>query len=295
MDYRHKVFLAVAENLSFSKAANELFISQPAVTKHIKELERQLGIALFHRKGNRIYLTKAGEITYKFYKQAFQLYSELEFALGALKDEHKGSLRIGASSTISQYVIPKVLAQYHKRYPKIELSLFNGNSFEIEQKLIDNKIDIALVENSTSRQNLKYINFLNDEIVVVAAKNSLISKQNSLDVKDLQETMLVLREQGSGTLEVIEKELAQKGISIKNLNVFLHLGSTESIKQFLIDFEGIAFVSKRAIENELQLNLLKEISVKGFRINRNFRIVVPAGIELDVPQSFINFLLGYNF
>jgi len=295
MDYRHKVFLAVAENLSFSKAANELFISQPAVTKHIKELERQLGLALFHRKGNRIYLTNAGEITYKFYKQAFQLYSELEFVLGALKDEHKGSLRIGASSTISQYVIPKVLAQYHKRYPKIELSLFNGNSFDIEQKLMDNKIDIALVENNSSRQNLKYINFLNDEVVAVAAKNSLISKQESLDLNDLQEIPLVLREQGSGTLEVIEKELAQKGISIKNLNVFLHLGSTESIKQFLIDFEGIAFVSKRAIENELQLNLLKEISVKGFRINRNFRIVVPAGIELDVPQSFISFLLGYNF
>ena len=295
MDYRHKVFVAVAENLSFSKAANELFISQPAVTKHIKELERQLGIALFHRKGNRIYLTRAGEITYKFDKQALQLYNELDFALGALKDEHKGTLRIGASSTIAQYVIPKVLAQYHKRYPKIDLSLFNGNSFEIEQKLIDNKIDIALVENTSSRQNLKYLNFLNDEIVVVAAKNSLISKQENLDVKDLQQIPMVLREHGSGTLEVIEKELAQHEISIKNLNVVLHLGSTESIKQFLTDFEGIALVSERAITNELHQNLLKIIPVKGIRFSRYFRIASPAGAELDGPQSFMNFLLGYNF
>jgi DNA-binding transcriptional LysR family regulator len=152
MDYRDKVFIAVAENLSFSKASASLFISQPAVTKHIRELENQLGIALFERKGNRVYLTRAGEITYEHLKRIAQQYSELDFELGALKDEHRGILRIGASSTVSQYLLPPVLAAFRKKYPMIELNVFNGNSFEMEQKLKHNDIDVALVENNSSMQ-----------------------------------------------------------------------------------------------------------------------------------------------
>lgn len=295
MDYRYKVFLAVVETLSFSKAADQLFISQPAVTKHIKELERQLGIALFYRKGNKNYLTDAGEIVYKYNKQAVKIYSEMDFALGELKDEHKGILRIGASSTIAQYVIPKVLARYHKRYPQIQLSLFNGNSFEIEQKLIDSKIDVALVENNSSQQNLKYSTFLSDEIICVTSSGSIYGKQGSIDIKDLQQIPMVLREYGSGTLEVIEDKLIEKSVSLKDFNVFLHLGSTESIKRFLLDFEGIALVSELAVEQELQFKMLKKIPVKDLRIVRNLRIAIPFGAELKAPLNFIEFLLHYNF
>lgn len=295
MDYRYIVFLTVVETLSFSKAAKKLFISQPAVTKHIKELERQLGISLFQREGNKVYLTKAGEIVYKYNKQAVQLYSDMEFALGELKDEHKGSLRIGASSTVAQYVIPKVLAQYHKKYPKIELSLFNGNSVEIEQLLIDNKIDIALVENSSSRQNLRYANFLSDEIIGVTAVNSMYGKKGVIDAADLQRIPLVLREYGSGTLEVIEECLTGKGLSVDKLNVFLHLGSTETIKHFLIDFEGIALISEKAVQNEIRLNILKRIAIKGITIKREFRVVTPQNAILDLARNFLDFLLSYNF
>lgn len=295
MDYRYKVFLAVVETLSFSKAADQLFISQPAVTKHIKELERQLGIALFYRKGNKNYLTDAGEIVYKYNKQAVKIYSEMDFALGELKDEHKGILRIGASSTIAQYVIPKVLARYHKRYPQIQLSLFNGNSFEIEQKLIDSKIDVALVENNSSQQNLKYSNFLSDEIICVTSSGSIYGKQESIDIRDLQQIPMVLREYGSGTLEVIEDKLIEKSVSLKDFNVFLHLGTTESIKRFLLDFEGIALVSELAVEQELQFKMLKKIPIKDLRIVRNLRIAIPFGAELKAPLNFIEFLLHYNF
>lgn len=128
MDYRDTVFLAVAENLSFSKAANELFISQPAVTKHIKELESKLNSTLFERKGNKIYLTKAGEICYSYLKKIMQQYEALNFELGQMNNTFKGTLRIGASSTISQYLLPKVIADFHRRYPEIELFIYNGNS-----------------------------------------------------------------------------------------------------------------------------------------------------------------------
>jgi LysR family transcriptional regulator, transcriptional activator of the cysJI operon len=294
MDYRDKVFIAVAENLSFSKAASELYISQPAVTKHIKELESQLGIAMFERKGNKVYLTRAGEITYTHLKKVAQLYSELEFSLGTFKDEYKGTLRIGASSTISQYVIPAVLAAFHKRYPKIELNLLNGNSFEMEKKLVNSEIDLAMVENYSSHSNLKYFNFAEDEIITITGQNSTLAKTNSIDLTDFQRIPIVLRERGSGTLEVIEKEFIRAGINIEHLNILLHLGSTEAIKNFLQNFDGIALVSEKAIEKELQLKTLRKIDVKNLSIKRNFRIVLPHGPELKLPQAFINFLLNYN-
>ena len=251
MDYRDKVFLAVAENLSFSKAANELFISQPAVTKHIKELESKHNSALFERKGNKVYLTKAGKITYDYLVKIKQQYEELEFELGRMNDTYKGTLRIGASSTISQYLIPKVIAAFHKRYPKIELFLLNGNSFEMEQLLVDNKIEIALVENDSSQSNIKYIDFLDDEIISVTGSQSVYSKLKSISLTDFQEIPIVLREKGSGTLEVVQKQLAKHHIKFENLNIFIHLGSTESIKNFLCDFDGIALISEKSIEKEL--------------------------------------------
>jgi len=294
MDFRDKVFIAVAENLSLTKAAGKMYISQPAVTRHIRELESGSGISLFERKGNRVYLTLAGEITYSHLKKVSQLYSELDFALGALKEEHKGVLRIGASSTISQYVIPSVLASFHRKYPKIELNLFNGNSFEMEQKLLNNDLDLALVENSSSNGNLKYINFAEDNIVAIAGVNSPLAHRSSLNIQDLMQIPMVLREFGSGTLEVIEKAFAEVDIKFEKLHILLHLGSTEAIKNFLTGFDGIAFVSERAIEKELLLKTLKKIPVNNLSIKRNFRIAQLFGPELNIPQKFVQYIFANN-
>lgn len=295
MDYRDKVFLEVAENLSFSKAASELFISQPAVTKHIKELESTLNTTLFERKGNKVYLTKAGKTTYDYLKKIAQQYEELHFELGRMNDTFKGTLRIGASSTISQYLIPKVIAAFHKRYPKIELFLFNGNSFEMEQKLLGNEIEVALVENDSSQLNIKYADFLDDEIVAVTGSNSVYSKLKFISLADFQQIPIVLREKGSGTLEVIQKQLLKNKIKFDDLNILIHLGSTEAIKNFLSDFDGIALVSEKAIEKELLLKQITKISIKGFNFNRKFRIAFRQGHEALSSKLFIEFLSHYNF
>ena len=295
MDYRDKVFLAVAENLSFSKAANELFISQPAVTKHIKELESRLNSALFERKGNKVYLTKAGKMTYDYLKKIKQQYEELEFELGRMNDTFKGTLRIGASSTISQYIIPKVIALFHKRYPKIELFLFNGNSFEMEQKLLENEIEIALVENDSSQSNIKYIDFIDDEIVAVTGSQSVYAKLKSISLIDFQQIPIVLREKGSGTLDVIQKYLLKNNIKFENLNILIHLGSTEAIKNFLCDFDGIALVSEKAIEKELLLKQITKINIKGIQFNRTFRIAHRQGPETLSSKLFAEFLFKYNY
>ncbi|MBU0473589.1 MAG: LysR family transcriptional regulator [Bacteroidetes bacterium] len=294
MDYRDEVFLSVAENLSFSKAAKDLFISQPAVTKHIKELESRLNIAIFERKGNKIYLTKAGELTYEHLKKIKKQYRELEYELGRLNDTFKGTLRIGASSTISQYLIPSVIAKFHKRYPEIKFYLFNGNSFEMEQKLLKNEIDLALVENESSQSNIKYIDFLDDEIIACTGNNSIYAKLNFLSISDLLNIPIVLREKGSGTLDVIRKSLLIQKINIDKLNILIHLGSTEAIKNFLSDFDGIAMVSEKSVAKEIILKEIVKLSIKNLSIKRKFRIALQQGPDILLPKLFIDFLCHYN-
>ncbi|TDO02586.1 LysR substrate-binding domain-containing protein [Sunxiuqinia elliptica] len=295
MDYRDEVFLTVAENLSFSKAAEELYISQPAVTKHIKELESKLEAALFERKGNKVYLTQAGKLVYRQLKQIRQQYHEMAFELGRLNQAYKGNLRIGASSTIAQYLIPEVLAAFHRRFPDIKLDLLNGNSQEMEQKLLNQEIELALVENDSSQTNIRYQSFLGDEIVVVTGSQSVYGKRKTLAVTDLQQIPLVLRERGSGTLEVIRHALIRHNLTLDSLNILIHLGSTEAIKNFLTNFDGIAFVSEKSIEKELLLKSMVKLQVKGLHIPRQFRIASRLGHENNTQQLFQNFLLQYNF
>jgi DNA-binding transcriptional LysR family regulator len=294
MDYRDKVFIAVAENLSFSKAANELNITQPAVTRHVKELEEKYKVSLFERKGNKIYLTKAGERVYNSYKEIAQLYRGLEFEISQMQNSISGEFRIGASSTISQYVIPKIIASFHKRYPKISIYLVNGNSFEMERQLEENFIDIALVENITSHPGISYKDFLDDELIIVTGKSSVYARRNSISIDDLIKIPLVLREHGSGTLDVIKETLTLHNINIDELNTLIHLGSTESIKNFLQDFDGLAIVSEKAVTNELYLKTLVRINVPGFTIMRKFRIAYRHGHKSRQVELFENFLLNYN-
>lgn len=294
MDYRDSVFMSVAENLSLSKAAHDLNISQPAVTRHIKLLEERYKTNLIERKGNRIYLTRAGEKVYNAFKEIAQEYRNLDFEIGHLHNSISGEFRIGASSTISQYVIPKVIASFHKRYPEIIIYLMNGNSFEMEKLLLDNQVDIALVENLSSQPGIRYKDFLDDELIIVTGKNSVYARRETITKDDLLRIPIVLREQGSGTLEVIKQILAQQNVSFENLNTLIHLGSTESIKNFLQDFDGLAIVSEKAVQNELYMKTLVKLKVSGFTIPRKFRLAYKQGHKSQQVELFENFLLNYN-
>lgn len=294
MDYRDSVFLSVAEHLSFSKAAEALHISQPAVSRHIKELEQRYDASLFERKGNRIYLTGAGEKVYHAFKEIAQHYRNLDFEMGELHNAQAGEIRVGASSTIAQYVIPRVMASFHKRYPHIRLLLMNGNSFEMEQLLLDNRIDLALVENLSSQTGIRYRDFLHDELIVVTGKSSLYAERATIEKEDLLQIPLVLREEGSGTLEVIRQYFAQQKILFEDLNTLIHLGSTESIKNFLLDFNGLAIVSEKAVRNELYLKTLVKLQVTGITFPRTFRIAHKIGHKSRQAEQFEQFLLNYE-
>lgn len=290
LDFRLMVFQSVARNLSFTKAANELFITQPAVSKHIKELESEFSVKLFDRIGSKIHLTKAGETLLSYADSILSLHQEVKFKLSQLHGSVEGNLRIGASTTIAQYVIPPVLAKFHERYPGIGLSLLNGNTEYIEKLLLNNEIDLGIVEGEPTNTDIQYNPFLDDELIVfTSSQNRAIPNQVSKD--EFTRLPLVLRERGSGTLGIIEKRLKHHQISPKLLNVLLFLGSTEAIKSYVKTGSGVGIVSKFAIGQELSNNIFRQLTIPDTKFDRQFYFISPKGPEpLGLSKMFLNFV-----
>ncbi len=293
LDFRLKVFQCVANNLSFTKASAELFITQPAITKHIKELEAELEVKLFNRTGNKVVLTQAGNILLSYAEQIINLHNEAIFELSQLKGNPEGNLRLGASTTIAQYVIPAALARFNKQNPEIKLSLINGNTERIEQHLLKNEIDIGIVEGKPTNSDIRYSPFINDELLIFkSAQNNITSELITND--EFVKLPLVLRERGSGTLEIIERNLQHHGISPKNLNILMHLGSTEAIKSFVKTGNGVGIVSRYAIEQELSAGIFKLINIPGLKFHRQFYFISPKGPEpAGLTKLFLNFIHKY--
>ncbi len=290
LDFRLRVFQSVARNLSFTKAATELFITQPAITKHIKELETEFEVKLFDRSGNKIILTPAGILLLSYTDHILTLHNEAKFEISQLNGNLEGNLRIGASTTISQYVIPPLLAKFHERYPEIKLSLANGNTENIEQRLLSNTIDIGIVEGKPTNTDIRYSTFINDELLVFAAvQNKRIPEKVSNE--EFLKLPLVLRERGSGTLEIIEKNLHLQKINPKQLNVLMFLGSTEAIKSFIKTGNGVGIVSKFAIEQDLSNSIFRIIQTSDLKFHRQFYFIAPKGPEpTGLAKLFLNFI-----
>lgn len=290
MDFRIRAFVSVARQCSFTKAARELCISQPAVSKHIKELEASLGVQLFERAGNRITLSAAGEIVLKHCESIIESYRLMQLDINLLTGNFKGVLRVGASSTVSQYVLPSIIAKFIVRYPDIRLTMLSGNSQEIEKALSEHKIDLALVEGDSRSQGFRYLPFMRDELVLVTSIANRV--ENEISILDFARLPFVFRELGSGTLEVVENNLRAHGLKISDLNVLLQLGSTESIKSFLENCtSAYAIVSIVAVVQELRLNRLKVIDIQGLEFVRQFTFVVNQGSQNEIVDRFMEFCM----
>ncbi|HEY6913138.1 MAG TPA: LysR family transcriptional regulator [Paludibacter sp.] len=294
-DFRLKVFYTVAKRLNFTKAAEELCITQPAVSKHIQEIESYYKIRLFERNGNKIHLTKAGGVLLHYCNQIFGLYGSLEFDLNALTEIFKGKLRIGASTTIAQYLVPPLLADFHKRYEDIQVSLTINNTEQIEQALNNNSIDFGIVEGQTKNTLFKYTEFIRDEIVPVVAVNHALAAQKEISIDQLLKTPLLLREPGSGTLEVIAHALKPHNIKLSDLKCEMQLGSTESIKLYLLHSNCMAFLSIHSILDELENNKLRIVDIKDLNLDRTFHFIQLYGETEGLPEVFIEFARHYNF
>lgn len=285
--FRYKVFLAVADKLSFTKAAQELYISQPAVSKHISELEKEFQLTLFRRERGQISLTREGEALKQKAMKLMACNKELEDEMRLLRGVVDGELRLGASSTIAQYVIAPMLARFKEMFPQLGIKLVTGNSEQVTESLVAERIDLALIEGAKRRNDLRYKEFCKDEIVLAGSSASPLE---IVDTEKLKTLPLVMREQGSGTLEVIERALADKGISLSELNIELSISATEAIKSYLKSSPSCcALLSVSALHDELRSGELKIIDIDGMEIVRDFSFVSRQGELATAGERFVEF------
>lgn len=290
-DFRLKVFRAVAEKLNFTQAAESLFLTQPAVTLQIKTLEEELGVKLFDRAGGKVRLTGAGEVLLEYAAKIAELYAEAEIAVGAFLGEERGKLSVGASTTIAQYVLPKLVGEFLAAHPRVEFSMLGANTDGIVRALDAGEIQLGLVEGPVSRPDLKIEKFVADEIVaVVPAAHEWAQRTAKITVSDLRAEPLIMRERGSGTRRVVEDALKKAGLKLRDLNIAIELDSTEAIKSAIEANLGLGFVSRRGLRREIELGTLAALEIEKLKIARQFQFVYPRQPRLDsIAEKFLRF------
>lgn len=292
-DFRLRVFQAVAQHLSFTKAAQGLFITQPAVTKHIHELERQYGQRLLERRGSRVALTEAGRLLLLHAEAVAGSQQQLEDQLHALRDpdEAAGRLRLGASTTLAQYLLPPMLPAFQQRHPRVGLTLLNANSEQVAEALLRGELDLGFVEGRSKSRDLHYELLLTDELVAVRGVTGAGPPPRPLPLAEALARPLVLRERGSGTLEVLEFALRTLKIKLGSLSVAFYFDNTEAIKAYLEAAPGaLGFVSRRALTRELATGRLEIVPIAGLHLPRQFEALWVQGQPLSPPaQRFLHF------
>ena len=281
-NFRLKVFRTVAEHLNFRKAAEHLFLTQPAITLQIKALEDDLGIRLFDRAGNRVCLTPQGSLLLVYAKKIAALVSRAEQELGAKEGKISGELSLGVSTTIAQYVLPRLLGAFRDEHPRVEFSLHSGNTGEIVQLLLDNKLSIGLIEGPARDRGIRTEPFMQDELVLIMPP-TFASDNMSRD--QLVGSNLLMREQGSGSRRVVEMALENAGIKLKSFKSVMNLDSTEAIKSAVEVGLGIGFVSRWAISKEIELGVLKVAELAGLKVERHFSLISRTGPEPHGPAA----------
>ncbi|MBN2639440.1 MAG: LysR family transcriptional regulator [Bacteroidales bacterium] len=289
-DFRLKVFYTAAKHLSFSKAAEELFISQPAISKHVQALEQHFKTKLFVRQGNKVGLTPEGKILFKYASEVTECYKKMQYDMDQLANKNRGQIRIGASTTLTQYILPGILKAFRDEYPDIRLEILNENTEQIETFLLQKEIDLGIIEGRSKKRELKYTAFLRDELVLVTKKGHPIAKKGEITIEQLTKMPLVIREFGSGTLQVIKHYLKEINLRISDLNIEMILGSTEGIKNYLKNSNSFAFLSIHSIMDELKTGIFSVVDYPGSSMNRDFYFITPHGDEEQTATLFQNFI-----
>jgi DNA-binding transcriptional LysR family regulator len=293
-NFRLVVFRKVADQLSFRKAAEELYLTQPAVSLQIKALEEDLGVQLFDRTGTQIRLTAAGRVLVGYAEQASSLLLQAERDIAALSGDHSGHLALGASTTIAQYVLPRLLGEFRKGYPRVQCNLISGNTEHIVEAVESQKIELGFIEGPARSRGVKTEPFLKDELVLIVSTAHEFAERASISCGDLGAAQLMMRERGSGTRRVVEMALERQGVKRSSLHVTMELDSTEAIKSAVEAGLGIGFISRWAIAKDLRLdNSFKIVEIEGVRIHRDFLLAYASGPEpVGLAMEFRRFLFS---
>ena len=271
-----KTFVAVVEYNNFTKAANAINLSQPAVSQHIKNLEKVYGLKLIQRsyKEKKIVITPAGEILYKKAKDIINSLKEIEYEIENYKEEVVGKIRIGASYTVGEFYLPRVLDVFSKRYPKVEFDIVIDNTRHICEKVKNLEIDLGLVEGSFNKNEFIYESFREDTLKVAVPKN-FSKRDNNFRKKDFEDCVWISREKGSGTCEMLEKFLKENNIEPKKIIVF---GSNSSVKEAVKCGLGVTLISESVLRESVELNEIEIVKTKK-DIKRDFNYILSPSLN----------------
>ncbi|MFV2058695.1 MAG: selenium metabolism-associated LysR family transcriptional regulator [Thiohalomonadales bacterium] len=255
-DRRLSVFFSVARLLSFTKAAESLHMTQPAVTFQVRQLEEYFNTRLFDRTHNRISLTEAGEKVYEYAERIFQLYHEMENSVRELTGEISGILILGASTTIAEYMLPALLGDFKNKYPEVNIRLKVSNTDGIVSMVEHNVIDLGVVEAPVANKNLAVDKCRTDQLVAIMPNGHPLSNQEKVGLHQITDFPYICREEGSGTREVILDYLQAAGVESNELNIIMELGSLEALKGAVEAGIGISIVSEATLAKEIKLETL---------------------------------------
>lgn len=287
-----RIFCRVVEEGSITKAAELSFVSQPAVTRQVRQLESSYGTALLNRNGGKIRLTEAGKIIYPYAKEILALnraaYESIQEHLGKMDK----ILHIGASLTIGEYLLPALIGRFKKRYPDIKFSLSIGNTPYMLEKLEDNEIDIALVEGVFQNDRYKKQIFADDELILVAVYDHRWRKREQISIHELPEEKMIWREQESGTRFVVEEALKEHNV-LEKIDNAMELGSMQAIKSAVEANLGVSILPKLTVQNEIKYRTLREIPINDFHLTRDFWMVKKQRrFKNEAQERFEEYLMG---
>jgi len=292
-NFRLKVFRTVAEESSFRRAAERLHLSQPAVSQQIHALEEELGATLFDRGKGRIRLTEAGAVLLRYARKGARLAEEARAALDSLRGESTGALRIGASMTVTQYILPRMLGAFLEQHPRIEPAVTSGNTEQIVAALAHRKIDLGLIEGPVSSRHVFRQRFFQDRLVLIVGRRHPWPAKPAIPIRALREVPLLMRERGSGSRRVVELALRRVGLRVGDLRIAMNLDSIVAIISAVEAGLGAGFVSEWAIQKELKLGTLRVVPVEGLEIHRDMHLIRPFGPVPGGPAgAFERFILS---
>jgi len=293
IDFRHlETFCRVADLKSFSKAADDLFLTQPTVSGHILSLEQSLSLRLFDRTSREARLTKAGKVFLEYASKILSFRKELLNALSEFSRGIRGELSLGASTIPGEYLLPKLMGDFKKEHPHFIIALKIADTKEVIQYVLQDNVEFGIIGAKLNHPSLHYEKFEEDEIIVVAPSDHPLTRKKRVTLEELLREPWIIREEGSGTQMAVEKAIRKKGKSLKQFNVAMEMGSTSSVKEGVKARLGLAFISGKATEEEIRQGFLSRIDLEGIEpIFRQIYIVSHRGRTLSpIGMEFLRFI-----
>jgi len=285
------IFQAVATHRSYTRAAEELYLSQPAVSLQVRALERSIGLPLFERTGRILKLTEAGRELLSYSDRIFALLDETQLVMEELSGARRGTVKVAASTTAGIYIVPGALGAFRHQNPELKLTLDVVNRFSVQERLLHDEVDLAVMGLIEDAHDLVVEEFVPNELVVIGPPDHRLAGRDKVPLEDLAKETILLREQGSGTRTDVERMFAGHNVP---LHVGMELRSSGSIKQAVAAGLGIAVIPQAAIELELLTGRLVTLNVSGFPMDRHWYLARRAGRHLSAAADALwNFLLQY--